>query len=580
MYFTDVTADSGVDFTYRNGEEAGHYTLLESIGGGVALFDYDGDGLLDIFVCGGGYFGGPDKDQVQGYPCKLYKNLGNFKFKDVTAEVGLDKINFYTHGAAVGDYDKDGWPDLLVTGYSRVALFHNVKDEKTGGRKFVEVTEQAGLHDKLWSTSACFMDLDGKGYPDIYVVHYLDWDLKKKNPVCHLMPDHRRDLCVPDEFYPLPHTLYRNNCDGTFTDVSDNCGLRRDGTIDPNDPEHKPYHVNRDGQLVDNPSEGAEARHGKGLAAMAVDTKNGGKPDIMVANDQTNNFFYLNKSTLGNIVLKEMAVTLGVAADGKGKPTGSMGIAQADYDRSGAPSLFVTTFQRQSPSLYHNSGRRRDGLPQFQYATETSGLLAIGREYVSWGTAFIDIENRGWQDIIEVNGHIFENMPDNTNLQYPVILHNSGEKPFRFAVCTEKGGPFFQEKHRSRGMAYGDLNNDGRIDLVISHVNEPLVILRNFYNSGNHWLGIDLNGSDHRDIIGSRVIVESAQGKQTRYVHSGGSYASSSDPRLVFGLGKDETVDKVTVVWSHNGKEQQVQGLAVDHYWRITEGNDKPERKD
>jgi len=575
-YFQDVTEKSGVDFMFRNGETAEGYPnymgILESLGGGVSLIDYDNSGRLSIFTTGGGYFGGPNKDEIKGYPCKLYKNLGDFKFKDVTAEVGLDKIEFYTHGAAVGDYNKDGWPDLLVTGWGRVALFRNDKG------KFVEVTKEAGLTDDLWSTSACFMDLDGKGWPDIYIAHYVNWDLKKNHPQCPGYTNNiPRDVCAPKRFLPLPHTLYRNNCDGTFTDISETCGLRRDGKVDA---KGKAYHVNPDGQLVDDPKDGEEPKHGKGLAVMAIDMNNDGKPDIMVANDTVNDFFYLNQSTKDGIALKELGVPCGVATDGKGNPTGSMGIAQADYDRTGVPSLYITTYEHEYPVLHHNLGARKDGRPRFEFATETAGLLAVGKDHVSWGTAFVDIENRGWQDIIIANGHVIRFPVNNTIPQFPIILRNSACKPFRFNPCTDDGGPYFQSRHCSRGMAYGDLDNDGRIDLVISNVNEPLVILRNVYNSGNHWLGLELKGADHRDIIGSRVIVESAEGKQTRFVHSGGSYASTSDPRLVFGLGKDDTVEKVTVIWSHSGKEQKVEGLTVDHYWRITEANEKPERND
>ncbi len=422
------------------------------------------------------------------------------------------------------------------------------------------------------------MDLDGKGWPDIYVAHYLDWDLHRKHPYCKFDGEH--EVCQPERFLPLPHSLYRNNCDGkTFTDISDSCGLRRDGKI--NERTGEVFHVDRYGQPVDDPARGQKPFDGKGLAVMAVDLNNRGKPDIMVANDGTNNFFYLNRSTRDKIVLKEMAVALGLATDGDGRPMGNMGIACADYDRSGVPSLFITTFWRQPPCLYHNRGPGSNGLPRFDWATEAAGVLAVGRDNVSWGTAFVDIENRGWQDIIEVNGHIFRYKSaevQNRQFQQPVILQNSGGEPCGFTVATEQGGPYFRAKHCARGLACGDLDNRGKIDLVVSGLNEPVAILKNVCNSGNHWIGIELKGADHRDVIGSRVVLESAQGQQTRYIYSGGSYASSSDPRLVFGLGKDDKVEGVTVIWSHHGKEQKLKGLEVDHYWRITEGKDKAER--
>src|SRR5713226_294369 len=219
--FLDRTPGSGLDLICHNGEEADHYAILESLGGGVALFDYDGDGLLDIFLTGGGYFDGPDKKQIKGYPCKLYKNLGNFRFKDVTAEVGLNIPWFYTHGCAVADYDNDGWPDLLVTGWGRLALFHNEPDGK-GGRHFVEVTKRAGLNDTLWSTSAAWADLDGDGFPDLYVCHYVDWSFANHPPCTY---ERKKNICTPRLFRALPHVLYKNNRDGTFTDVSKQAGI-------------------------------------------------------------------------------------------------------------------------------------------------------------------------------------------------------------------------------------------------------------------------------------------------------------------------------------------------------------------
>ena len=209
-WFIDKTATAELDFTYRNGEEADRFTILETLGGGVALLDYDGDGLLDIFVTGGGFFDGPEKKQLHGYPCKLYKNLGNWRFKDVTADVGFDKVKWwYTHGASVADYDCDGWPDLLVTGYGHLALFRNVADGE-GRRRFVDVTDAVGLRDDSWSTSAGWADLDGDGFPDLYVCHYVDWSFDN-DPLCKgYSLGVKRDTCSPERFKPLVHALFRN----------------------------------------------------------------------------------------------------------------------------------------------------------------------------------------------------------------------------------------------------------------------------------------------------------------------------------------------------------------------------------
>src|SRR5579875_2968935 len=214
--FREVTAESGINFAYRNGEEADHYAILESLGGGLAVLDFDGDGLLDLFIPGGGHYEGPDKHQIKGNPCRLYRNLGNFRFEDVTAKVGLDKIDFYTHGAAVADYDNDGWPDLLVTGWHHLALFHNEPNEKgAASRKFVEVSKQAGMPDGLWTTSAAWGDLDGDGYADLYVCQYVDWSFEHNHPLHCTYDGHTRDVCPPKNFKGLEHKLFRNLGNGT-----------------------------------------------------------------------------------------------------------------------------------------------------------------------------------------------------------------------------------------------------------------------------------------------------------------------------------------------------------------------------
>src|SRR5262245_40634377 len=293
-YFEDRTAGSGLAFTYRNGEEAGHYAILESLGGGVALLDYDGDGLLDIFLPGGGYFDGPDKKTIRGHPCKLYRNLGGWKFKDVTREVGLDALAggrpwFYTHGCAVADYDNDGWPDLLITGYGRLALYHNEPDGK-GGRRFVDVTARAGLMDQRkvhWSTSAAWGDLNGDGLPDLFVVHYVDWS-PANHPRCPgYRPGVGRDVCSPKVFSGLPAAVYLNQGNGTFREASREAGL-------------KP---------------------GKGLGVVLADLDDDGRLDVYVANDTTDNFLYLNQ---GKGRFREDAVTRGVAFDDFGVANGSM----------------------------------------------------------------------------------------------------------------------------------------------------------------------------------------------------------------------------------------------------------------
>ncbi len=536
VLFQDIADEAGIDFSYRNGEEADRYSILESLGGGVALFDFDGDGLLDIFVTGGGAFDGPDKKQIRGYPSRLYKNLGNWKFKDVTAAVGLDQPLFYTHGCAVTDYDRDGWPDLLVTGYSRLALYHNEPDGK-GGRKFVEVTERAGLTEKLWSTSAAWADFDGDGYPDLFVCHYVDWSFAN-DPLCKLVPEHPRDVCPPRRFKGIPPTLYRNNGDGTFTEVSKEAGLRQDVQ----------------GQNFS-------------LGVLAVDVNQDGKPDVYVCNDSVENHLYVNRSTPGKIRFEEMGVLAGVAYDGNGSPNGSMGVDAADYDGCGRPSLFVANFQNESHALYHNECKGDRIL--FRHVTLAAGIAAIGQVYVGFGTSFLDFDNDGWEDLIVVNGHVMRHPTVLPRRQRPVLFRNEGG---HFQVATARGGPYFQKDHLGRGVAVGDLDNDGWPDLVISGTNEPIAVHRNVAKetAPHHWLGLELVGKDHRDLVGARIVLEAGGRKQTRFVKGGGSYLSARDPRQLFGLGNAERIDKLTVFWP-SGKQQTWENLAVDRYHRVSE---------
>jgi enediyne biosynthesis protein E4 len=527
--FRDVTAESGVNFTYRNGDEAGHYAILESLGGGVALIDYDRDGLLDIFVTGGGYFDGPDKKEIRGHPGRLYKNLGGWKFQDVTREAGVDRPLFYTHGCAVADYDADGWPDLLVTGWGRLALYHNEPDGQ-GGRHFVEVTEKAGLTDTLWSTSAAWADFDGDGCPDLYVCHYVNWSFDNHPECPGYAGDVRRDICPPKQFRALPHVLYRNNGNGTFTDVTKEAGLREDG---------------------------------KGLGVLAVDVNDDGKPDLYVANDTDDNFLYLNRSRPGQIRFEEVGLPSGVARSEGGVADGSMGVDAADYDGSGRASLWVTNYENEMHGLYRNLGTG-----SFLFSTGVSGVAAIGRVYVGFGTAFADIDLDGREDLVVANGHVIRHSP--RLRQRPVLLRNEGDG--RFRNVTDQGGPYFRDGHLGRGLVVGDLDNDGRPDLVVSHLNEPLVLLRNEAPPERHWLGVELAGRDNRDVAGARLVLEAGGRRQTRFAKGGGSYLSSGDRRLLFGLGTAERIDRLTVVWP-SGRTRQWDGdrLAADRYHRLAE---------
>jgi hypothetical protein len=533
--FRDMAEAAGVSFASRNGEEADQYTLLESVGGGVALLDYDGDGLLDVFIPGGGSFEGPGKKQVKGRAGKLFRNLGAWKFRDVTREAGLDQPVFYAHGAAVADYDRDGWPDLLVTGWGRLALFHNAPDGK-GGRRFVDVTERAGLKgDKhLWATSAAWGDLDSDGYPDLYVCQYADWS-PDNNPECKDKKGRGpgRDICSSRLFKGLPHRLFWNRGDGTFRDVSKEAGLRAD------------------------PSS-------RGLGVLIVDVNGDGKPDIYVANDGTDNLLYLNESKPGrDIRLKEQGLLAGVARDSMGRTNGSRGTAAFDFEGSGRPSLWCVNSESEQHGLYRHDQEGRF----FLFASRAAGIGVVGRSSDGFGTGLLDVDGDGSEDIVVATGHVARHPERGEPGARPLLLRSRGA---RFVEVGSQGGFYFRRRHNGRGLAVGDLDNDGRPDLLISHLNAPVALLQNRTETGHHWLGVELVGDRFRDLAGVKVVVQVGGRQLSRFVQGGGSYLSSSDRRLLFGLGKEKRIERLTIVWKP-GREQRYDRLQPDRYHCIKE---------
>ncbi len=557
--FDDITAHSGLQFTYRNGEDtANHLAILESLGGGVGLIDYDGDGLLDVFLPGGGAFAGPEKKDIVGLPCKLFRNLGKGKFEDVTAAVGLDKLAqgkpwFYSHGVAIADYDRDGWPDLLVTGWGAVALFHNVPVDPADpkkGRRFEDVTAQAGLDKGIsWATSAAFADLDGDGFPDLYLCQYVDWSWKK-NPSCSY-DGKTSDVCPPRHFDGLQNKLFRNTGrpltpgpspqrgEGgsvvRFVDVTAEAGIKAGG---PNES--------------------------KSLGVLIVDVDGDGKPDIYVANDTVDNYLYLNKSTPGKIRLEEVGLISGVARDDRGAPDGSMGVDAGDPERIGKPCIWVTNYENELHALYRNDCK--PGRPFFQFRTAAVGIAAIGQKYVGWGTGFFDVDLDGWEDLFVANGHAirYPTGKDSSRKQQPVLLHNVEGK---FRNISPRLGSYFEKPHLARGVGVGDLDNDGRTDLVISHMNEPVAVLRGTGGKDHHWLGVELIGKDHACVVGAKAELDANGQRQARFVKGGGSYASSGDRRLLFGLGA-ATAAKLTITWPDRSTEEW-NSVEVDRYHRI-----------
>jgi hypothetical protein len=293
---------------------------------------------------------------------------------------------------------------------------------------------------------------------------------------------------------------------------------------------------------------------------IAVDVNLDGKPDVYVANDTVDNFLYMNHSTPGKIRLEERGLLAGVARDGGGNPNGSMGLAVGDPEDTGLPWLWVTNYERELHALYRNVSNAKRVC--FLFYTPASGIAAIGQNYVGWGTGFLDIDHHGWEDLFIANGHAIRYSTGSTRSQKPVLLRNWRGK---FKDITKRGGSFFQKPHLSRGVALGDLDNDGKTDLVISHMNEPISIVRNVAPRGNHWLGVQLARPDHADFVGARLILEAGGRKQTRFAAGGGSYASASDRRFVFGLGSTDRIDKLVVLWP-DGHRQEWTALAPDRY--------------
>lgn len=561
--FEDVTASSGVAFSYRNGEDVvdaqgqpvvdekgrplRHLSILESLGGGAALLDFDGDGRLDIFLTGGGHYAGPpDYHRIVGHPCRLYRNLGGMKFVDATAAAGLDKLTegkdwFYSHGTAVADVDRDGWADLLVAGWGGVALLRNVAAEGGKGRRFEDVTARAGLDRGLdWASSAGFGDLDGDGYPDLYVCQYVDWSFKK-HPSC-TYDGKTPDVCPPRNFDGLQHHVYRNDGKGGFVDVTREAGLL------PGGPQAS-----------------------KGLGVLLVDLDGDGKTDVYVANDTVDNFLYLNRSVPGTIRLEEKALLSGAARDDRGTANGSMGIDAGDPERTGRPSLWVTNYQNELHSLYANECR--PGKMFFHFRTAGAGIAAIGQNYVGWGTGFVDVDLDGWEDLFVSNGHAirYPGGKEADRPQRPVLLLN---KEGKFREVGARLGTYGARVHLGRGAALGDLEDDGRIDIVLTHMNEPAAILRGIGGEKNHWLGIRLVGKGHACVVGVKATLDIGEAKPlTRFAKGGGSFASSGDRRLHFGLGA-ALPGTLTVAWP-NGTTQEFKNLAPDRYYRIEQGKNE-----
>ncbi|WP_339744540.1 CRTAC1 family protein [uncultured Rubinisphaera sp.] len=524
-WFEDITAQSGVDFSYHSGRSAGHYTMVEGLGGGVALFDMDLDGDLDLFCVGGGTI--TDDLQIKGLPCRLYRNEGNLHFVDVTAEFGLDIPLDYSHGITVGDVNHDRYPDLLITCFGSARLFENEQ-----GKTFHDVSSRLGTSLTGWNTAACIADFNRDGRADLFVTGYLNW---KPDPqeFCTDPDTGLRDVCVPSSFEGARDTLLIQQSDETFQDASTEYGL---------------------------------IQNGKGLGVLAADFNNNGHLDLYVANDVQRNFMYYGQ-TDGTWI--ERAVASGLSGNEYGAPEGSMGVDAADVNHDGLIDLTVANFELEDNDLYINEG---EGL--FAHSSAAYGLAGLCRPYVGFGIAFDDFNSDGWPDLVITNGHLVYRHRQ-YDYQQPTFLFQNREG--RFQNMTSQAGPWFSVPHSGRGLATGDLNNDGAADLVISEQDAPISILINRQPPEN-WIGITLEGTTSgTDAIGSKVKVLEQSLTSSAQKISGRSYLSYCDPRFHFVLEKTIPQVDIEVIWP-TGNRELFQDRNVREYHTLREGSGlKPE---
>jgi hypothetical protein len=537
--FTDITAQSRIVFKHAASPTSQKY-LLEAMGGGVALFDYDNDGRLDIYFTNGAALNDPmsnaepDKRDPRFWN-RLYHQKPDGTFTDVTELAGV-KGNGYCFGVAAGDYDNDGFVDLYVTAYGGNIMYRN-----QGDGTFADITTKLGLTTSGWSTSAGWFDYDRDGRLDLLVLRYMDWDFQIGSLFCGQPANLRqlfrsgrdyRAFCHPDNFKPATNLLFHQKADGTFEDVSTHA------------------------KIADTP--------GKGLGLAFADFDGDGFMDVFVANDAMRQTLFHNN---GDGAFEDIALISGTGYDDKGNTFGGMGVDAADYDNDGWPDIFISVLSNETYPLYHNNADL-----SFTYVTQTTGIGEITLPYSGWGTRFVDVDNDGLRDIFVAQGHVLDTIEKTTsNLKYrqpPLLMRNTGG---RFANVSIAAGPIFSVPLSGRGAAFGDVDNDGDTDIVLVQVDGPPVILRND-GTRNHWLGISLAGAkSNRFGLGARIIVTEADGrKQTFEVSSSSSYLSANDPRVLVGLGKSPNVVSVEVRWQI-GKKQVVSNPEIDRYRLIKE---------
>ena len=534
--FTDVTSTLGLNFRNMASHTSKKY-LIETMGPGVALFDYDNDGRLDIFVVNGAPLNDPTpkgtipQKTSPKYWNRLYRQKQDGTFEDVTEKAGLQGVG-YGMGVAVGDYDNDGYEDLYVTAYGGNKLYHN-----NGDGTFTDVTENAGVRGNGWSTSAAWVDLDNDGRLDLIVLRYLQWDFD--DVWCGQHKEGYREYCHPDIFKPIAPLVYHNDGNGHFTEISEKIGL---------------------------------AKPGKGLGIALADYDRDGRIDIFVANDSMPEFLYHNK---GNATFEEVALVSGVAVDGEGHTYAGMGVDFADYNNDGLPDLVVTDLANQMYALYRNNG---DGT--FTYESYPSGLGRMTMTHSGWGVRFLDYDNDGWKDLLITQGHDLDTIELTfPNLRYrePMLLaRNTGHG---FLDVSAEGGSVFREEWVGRGMAIGDIDNDGRLDAVVTTNDGPLYVLRNETQATNHWLTLKLVGhTSNRDAIGAEVRIVTMNGFQTGTVTTASSYLSASDKRLHFGLGEEPSIQAIEIHWP-SGIRQILKNVRANQIIQVDEPLESPPTK-
>jgi hypothetical protein len=519
---------SGIRWVHTSGKSPEKY-LPESSGPGCAFLDFDNDGWMDIYLVNSGKcdFFTPNQPLRNA----LYKNNRDGTFTDVTEKAGVSGGG-YGQGVAVGDYDGDGFPDLYVTQYGRSILYHN-----NGDGTFTDVTEKAGVAVPGWASSAVWFDYDNDGRLDLFVGRFADFS-KELNKPCGIHDDGRRHYCIPKVYTGMPSWLFHNNGDGTFTDVSKESGI---------------------------------ASHlGKVWGVVAADINNDGWMDLWVSNDTVPNFLFVNR---GKGKFDEIGETAGVAYSDSGRVRSGMGVDAAGFQNNGWADLFVTNLNHEFYAFYQN---RHD--ETFDDIAAQSGIATATKLMSGWGLKFVDYDNDGDLDLIIANGDpddLIEKVYDNVTYREPLLLfHNSGKG---MTNVSRESGPVFSRSMSARGLALGDFNNDGAVDVLISCNDEAPVLLKNNAGLENHWLGLKLVGKKANiDAVGAIVTYQAGDLKRSRVKVGGGSYLSSHDPRMVLGIGKRTKIDWVEIKWPQpSGLVQRLTDVPIDRYITVTEGQPK-----